>query len=76
MFGIDRTILDPCFYDAINDFDSDLTFWLDECRKAGGPVLELGCGHGAVDSSARNGGNSNSGSGSLRNDAHGPAETR
>ncbi len=47
-FGIDEAVLNPDIYDVINDFDDDLPFWLQECRKAGGQVLELCCGSGRL----------------------------
>lgn len=36
------------FYDALVRFDADIPFFLQECRRAEGPVLELMCGTGRV----------------------------
>ena len=35
-------------YDRRVTGTSDVEFWVEECRAAGGPVLELGCGTGRV----------------------------
>lgn len=35
-------------YDRIFPMTDDLPFWLDQARRAGGPVLELACGTGRV----------------------------
>lgn len=47
-FGVDNLIYDPRLYDGLNSFESDVPFYLDQARKAKGPVLELCCGTGRI----------------------------
>ncbi|MGK5089139.1 class I SAM-dependent methyltransferase [Bdellovibrionota bacterium FG-2] len=46
--GVDRKIYDACFYDAMNTFTTDLSFYLDYALRARGEVLELCCGTGRL----------------------------
>ena len=46
--GVDPEIYDPRLYDACNDFQDDLPFYLACARAARGPVLELCCGSGRL----------------------------
>lgn len=46
--GVDRLVYDADIYDAMNTFTHDVPFYLGECRRAKGPVLELCCGSGRL----------------------------
>ena len=46
--GVDRLVYDADIYDGMNTFTSDLPFYLEECRRAKGAVLELACGSGRL----------------------------
>ncbi len=47
-FGVGVLVHDGTLYDADNDFDWDLPFYLAQARRARGPVLELCCGTGRL----------------------------
>lgn len=48
-YGVDDSVIyDPALYDAQDDFDFDVPFYLRQARKAKGPVLELCCGTGRI----------------------------
>ncbi|HAR43441.1 MAG TPA: class I SAM-dependent methyltransferase [Bdellovibrionales bacterium] len=47
-FGVSDTIHNATYYDALNTFTHDIPFYLNEAKKARGPVLELCCGTGRI----------------------------
>ncbi len=47
-YRVDDLVYDGQIYDAVNPSRDDLPFYLERCREAGGPVLELACGTGRL----------------------------
>ncbi|MEI7527368.1 MAG: class I SAM-dependent methyltransferase [Elusimicrobiota bacterium] len=46
--GVGRLVYEADLYDGLNDFSHDVPFYLEACRRARGPVLELCCGSGRL----------------------------
>jgi SAM-dependent methyltransferase len=47
-FGADEIYRDGKHYDALNNFDYDVLFYLDLASIFGNPILDLGCGTGRI----------------------------
>ena len=46
--GVEKLVYDADIYDGLNTFCGDVPFYLEACRRARGPALELCCGSGRL----------------------------
>lgn len=46
--GVGELVYDADIYDGLNTYTGDVPFYLEACRRARGPVLELCCGSGRL----------------------------
>src|SRR3989338_1239296 len=46
--GVGKLVYDADIYDGLNTYTGDVPFYLEACRRAGGPALELCCGSGRL----------------------------